>query len=300
MARLKHLQFRIEAAAVRLALRLVRALPVVAASNIGGAVARAIGPLLAVSRVADANLRLALPELDAAARRRVVRGVWDNLGRVIAELPHLPEFRETAAGPGWVMEGWETAAALLASGGPAIFFGGHIDNWELPIPAAATRGLLVSGLYRAAANPLVDGILLKLRQRAIGAEVPMFAKGAAGARGALTHLRAGGVIAFLIDQKMNDGISVDFFGHPAMTAPAGAALALRFRCPVIPCRAERLGPARYRIVVEPPLPLPDSGDRHADVAALTAAMNACLERWIRERPASWLWLHRRWPKELIA
>jgi KDO2-lipid IV(A) lauroyltransferase len=126
----------------------------------------------------------------------------------------------------------------------------------------------------------------------------MLPKGAAGARGALAHLRAGGVIAMLMDQKMNDGIAASLFGRTAMTAPALAHLALRFRCPVIPTRAERLGPARFRIVVEKPLPLPDTGDRHADIAALTQTVNDTLERWIRDRPAEWLWLHRRFDKAL--
>jgi KDO2-lipid IV(A) lauroyltransferase len=82
-----------------------------------------------------------------------------------------------------------------------------------------------------------------------------------------------------------------------MTAPATAALALRFRCPVIAGRVERLGPARFRLTVEPPMPLPDSGNRAADVASLTADINLVLERWIRARPDHWLWLHRRWPKQ---
>ena len=63
---------------------------------------------------------------------------------------------------------------------------------------------------------------------------------------------------------------------------------------------ERLGPARLRIVVEPPLALPDSGDRDADILALTEAINRRLEAWVRARPKSWLWLHRRWPKETYA
>ena len=125
----------------------------------------------------------------------------------------------------------------------------------------------------------------------------MFPKGAEGGRAALAHLRDGGVLAMLTDQKMNDGIAVPLFGHAAMTASAGAALALRFRAKMHPAHVERLGPARFRVIVEAALPLPDSGDRTADIAALTAAMNACLERWIRARPAEWLWLHRRWPKE---
>jgi KDO2-lipid IV(A) lauroyltransferase len=83
-----------------------------------------------------------------------------------------------------------------------------------------------------------------------------------------------------------------------MTATSAAALALRFRCPLLPGRALRIGPARFRLVVEPPLPLPASGNVRADIASLTQAMNDCLERWIREWPEGWLWLHRRFPLEV--
>ncbi len=80
-----------------------------------------------------------------------------------------------------------------------------------------------------------------------------------------------------------------------MTAPALAQLALRYNCPVLPARVERIGGARFRLIVEPPLALPRTGDRQADTRALTEAVNRCLERWITDRPEQWLWLHRRWP-----
>ena len=126
-------------------------------------------------------------------------------------------------------------------------------------------------------------------------DTQMFAKGKAGARQTLAHLARGGRLAMLMDQKMNDGIEARFFGRPAMTAPGLAALALRLRCPVIPSFVERLGPARFRVTCERPLALPDTGDRTADIASLTQMVNDTLERWIRAKPESWLWLHRRWP-----
>jgi Kdo2-lipid IVA lauroyltransferase/acyltransferase len=185
-----------------------------------------------------------------------------------------------------------------------VFFSGHLANWEMLAVVPSAFGIRLSIFYRAARNPLVDAIIVALRHRATGAatgaKVPMFCKGAIGARAAMAHLKAGGYLGMLIDQKMNDGIAAPLFGHQAMTAPAAAAFALRYRCPLVPAYVERLGPARFRLVAEPPLPLPDSGDRHADIAALTAAMNACLERWVRRRPEGWLWLHRRWPKELYS
>ena len=287
---------RVEAALVRAALALVRALPAVAASDLGGAVARTLGPLLPVSRVAETNLRHALPELDATARRRVIRRMWDNLGRTVAEFPHLPALRECPAGPGWEIEGAELLRALAARGGAAIFFSGHIGNWELLPPAAAAYGVAFASVYRAAKNPLIDAVITDLRASATGVAMPRYPKGAAGARQTLAHLAAGGRVAMLMDQKMNDGIPVPFFGRTAMTAPALAALALRFRCPVIPAHVERLGPARLRIIVEAPLDLPATGDRAADIASLTGTVNATLERWIRDRPEAWLWLHHRWPR----
>ncbi len=284
-----------EALAVRAAMRLTGVLGPAASSNLCGAVARGIGPLLPVSRVAHANLRAAMPELDAAARRWIVRGVWDNLGRTMGELAHLADLRESASGPGWELVGKETLDWLVARGGPAIMFSGHIGNWEMLPIAAAGGGVLLSSFYRPAENKQIDAMLLDLRRRAVRAEIQMFAKGAAGARQSLAHLARGGRLGMLMDQKMNDGIEARFFGRPAMTATALAALALRLRCPVIPGFIERLGPARFRATCEPPLALPDTSDRTADIASLTQTVNDTLERWIRAKPESWLWLHRRWP-----
>lgn len=287
---------RIEAAAARAALRALRALGPVRASNLGGAVARSVGPMLPVSRVADANLRAAMPELDAAARRGIVRGVWDNLGRTLGELPHLADLRPSPSGPGWELVGAEALQPLLAQPGPAILFSGHIGNWEMLPVAAAAAGVPFHSMYRTIENREIDALLLDLRRRAMRYDVQMFAKGPNGAKQAMKHLMAGGRLGMLMDQKMNDGIEARFFGRPAMTAPALAVLALRLRCPVIPGWVQRLGPARFRVTCEAPLALPDTGDRNVDVGTLTQAMNDTLERWIRQRPEGWLWLHRRWPK----
>ena len=290
---------RVEVSAARLLLVLFRSLGPVRASNLGGGLCRVLGPLLPVSRVARANLRLAMPELDARQRARIVRGVWENLGRTVAEFPHLASLRkDTPEGPGWVVEGAEVLEAQARAGGPVLFVSGHIGNWEMLPPAVAHFGLRFSSFYRAAANPLVDALIRDLRNVAMGTEVPLFAKGARGARAALAHVMRGGALGMLVDQKMNDGIEARLFGHPAMTATALAAIALRQRCPVIPGHIERIGPARLRLIVEPPLVLPDTGDRIADQMTLTQQVNDVLEKWIKAKPESWLWLHRRWPREL--
>jgi KDO2-lipid IV(A) lauroyltransferase len=196
-----------------------------------------------------------------------------------------------------VVDGEEHLRELAGRGGPAVFFSGHIGNWEVLPAVLATHGIPMAGFYRPARNKLVDRLIMQLRRPANGMAIQMFPKGATGARLAVGHLLAKGFLAVLVDQKMNDGIPVPLFGRTAMTAPAAAALALRFGCPVVPGYVERIGPARFRVICEAPLSISESGDRQADIAALTRAMNACLERWISARPDSWLWLHRRWPSE---
>ena len=107
-------------------------------------------------------------------------------------------------------------------------------------------------------------------------------------------LRKGGHCAMLIDQKMNDGIPVPFFGRPAMTAPAIAQFARRLDCVLVPVQAERVKGAHFRITVHPPLELPRSDDRTADEQAMMVSINQFVEQWVRAHTEQWLWLHRRW------
>jgi Kdo2-lipid IVA lauroyltransferase/acyltransferase len=284
---------RLEAWGARLLAALFGLLPIDLASALGGAAARLLGPRLGITKRARENLRHALPDLPETEISLIIKAMWDNLGRVAAEYPHLRSIRVFAPGGRVETHGFEHVDRAVAAGRRMIIFSGHLANWEIGALAAVQYGISVVQIYRAANNPLVDHMVLGFR----GDPAVFAAKGSEGARRAIAALREGIHLSLLADQKMNDGIAVPFFGRPAMTAPALAALALRFDCDVLPARVERLAGARFRLTVFPPLPLPRSGNREADVAQLMAAVNATLEGWIRERPAEWLWLHRRWPNE---
>jgi KDO2-lipid IV(A) lauroyltransferase len=271
------------------------------ASDFGGFIARNLGPLLPVTTIGDANLRLALPGLDATERRRILREVWDSLGRTVCELPHLGQLGQIAAaapGPGWEITGEQYLHDVANAPGPALLLGGHIGNWEV-LPAAMARfGMRLGFFYRAASSPSVEKLIQQLRRDACRREVPSFPKGAQGARQAVAHLVRGGHLGMLFDQKLNNGISVELFEHPAMTAPAAAAFGLRYKAAMLCGRVQRIGPARFRLSVEAPLELPSTGNTEADIATLTRTLNQRLEAWVRDDPGQWLWLHRRWPKHL--
>jgi Kdo2-lipid IVA lauroyltransferase/acyltransferase len=266
-------------------------LPIDWASAIGGCLARRIGPFLGISKRARLNLRRALSGLSDAETERIVSAMWDNLGRVVAEYPHLRQIRVFEPGGRVETHGVAHIDRAVATGRRMIIFSGHIANWEIAMLAAVQYGISAAQIYRAANNPIVDRMITRFR----GGGGELIPKGAAAARRAVAVLRGGTHLTMLADQKMNDGIPVPFFGRLAMTSSALASLALRFDCDVLPARVERLGGARFRLTVFPPLPLPRTGNRHADVASLMTQVNQTLEGWIRDRPAEWFWVHRRWP-----
>jgi KDO2-lipid IV(A) lauroyltransferase len=259
------------------------------ASRLGGFIGRTLGPRLPVSRRARDNLHRAFPKLGGPEIERVVVGMWDNLGRVAAEYPHLGKIDCYAEGGRVEVIGVEILDRLSDEGASCIFFGGHIANWEIAPLGAAQRGMVLHYIYRRANNLSVERIVRAARAPGGGRLAP---KGRRGTRLIAAALRDGDHLGMLVDQKFNEGIAVPFFGRDAMTSPALATLHRLHGCRVVPARVERLGGARFRLTVYPPLEIPA---READAYTIMCGVNTILEGWIRERPEQWLWLHRRWP-----
>ncbi len=282
----------IEAVGALLIYSLFRILPIDLASALGGWLGRTIGPRIPISERAVRNLTAAFPEKTPAEIAAIVSGMWDNLCRMVAEYPHLEEIDVYDAQGRVEVSGGENVDLLRDDGRPGIFFSAHIGNWEIVSLGATQRGVPLDRIYRESNNRLTEWLYKRGRVAVEGALIP---KGAAGARVLLKSLKDGKHIGMMMDQKMNDGIPVPFFGRDVMTAPALAELAFRYDCPVVPARIERLKGARFRLIFLPPLDMVQTGDRQADVAASMAKVNALLEQWIRDTPEQWLWLHNRWP-----
>ena len=282
----------LEAFGVWLLFNIFGLLPLDIASAIGGWLGRTIGYRLPVTRRARRNLARFMPHLSTAEQERILLGMWDNLGRVAAEYPHLSEF---GFGPGErvTVERLEYLEQLRDDGKPGLFFSGHMGNWELNGFCAVANGVPLHLIYRGANNPRVDWIYRKGRSNA---GVHLIPKGSRGARQALELLRKGEHIGMLMDQKMNDGVPVPFFGTDAMTAPALASFALKYRCPVVPAHIVRLSGAHFHMIFEPPLDLPATGNHQADSLEVLRQVNEKMEGWVREHPEQWLWLHKRWPE----
>ncbi len=289
------LGYLLQAIGLRILLAIFALLPITAASALGGAIARAVGPKLGVTRRAADNIRRVMPEKSEAEIRGIVRGMWDNLGRTAAEFRHIGNLDVYGADSRVDVVGAEHIDQIRDDGIGGIFFSAHIGNWELTQLSTGQRDLSLTAVFREANNPYVDEVIRDLRRDA--SDHDMIPKGPAGARALVAALKQGAHLALLVDQKMNDGIAVPFFGRDAMTPPALAQLALKYDVPIIPAHTVRLPDCRFQVIIGEPIRLADSGDRRADVADAMGLVNARIEDWIRAHPEQWLWLHRRWPSE---
>lgn len=285
---MKDLRYRLEGAGLWLAFFVFSMLPVETASSLGGWIGRTVGMRLAASRKAYNNLSFALPQKTKEEQRLIVREMWDNLGRIIAEYPHLKEIitdRCEIIGEEHIKE--------LGSDVRAITIGGHIGNWELlPFYFNYKIDWPMTGAYRAPNNPYVEKLLEKVRSTIKRGKYVR--KSAKGVREMIKTLQDGGFLGLLIDQKYNQGLPVPFFGRPAMTASAFVQLARRFSCPILPIRTERLPNCRFKITLYESFTVENMTEYEAVLKG-----NGILEGWIREKPGQWLWIHRRWSSKAL-
>jgi lauroyl/myristoyl acyltransferase len=285
------------AAVVRAVFAVLRSLGPDRAAAFGGAMARRLGPLLPVHRVAQDNLRGAFPDMPEAERRRVLREAWDNLGRTACEYVHMDriwDFDEARPNAGRIEvepESVERFERLRTDGKPALIFAAHLANWELPAIAAARHGLDAASLYRRPNNPFVARDILALRAGSMGELIP------AGVMAPVRMMEAldrGAHVGMLVDQRFGRGPRVEFLGRPAASNPLLARLARRFDCPVHGVRAIRLPGGRFRLEITEEVALPRDASGRVDVVAATALVNGIVAGWVREHPGQWLWMHRRW------
>lgn len=271
-------------------------------SDLGGAIARGIGPLLPVHKVALDNLRAAYPDRTEADIRRIARAAWDSLGRTGAEYPHLQalfDYNYHAPDPNGRIEvtGIEHFIALKDDGRPGIIFSAHLGNWELPAICAASYDLETTAVFRAPNDPAIARVIHEIRAGTMGG-LEAARQGAAFAmQGALER---GGHLGMLIDQHFTRGVVVEFFGRPCLVNPILAKFARNFDCPVHGARVIRLPNHRFRIELTPPLDLPRDADGKVEIEGAMQAMTSVVEGWVREHPEQWLWMHRRWRPGLVA
>lgn len=282
----------LEYAAVRGVVACVRVLPPRVSEACGGALGRAFYLLdRRHRRIALDNVAAAFPGRPASEQRAIVRGAFAHFGRLLVAVLEFSALTPEQMLARVEFEGEDRVRLAHAHGKGVLFVTGHFGYWELQALVHAARLPPMAVLARALDNARLNDLLERIRTRT--GNTVIYRQGTL--RRVMRTLQAGRGVGVLIDQHMisRDAILVDFFGRPAATTAAVAALALRTGAPVVPLFALPLGRGRYRLIYEHPVEPPQSDDPDA-LRAFTQRCTDVLEMYVRRHPDLWLWMHRRW------
>lgn len=248
-------------------------------------VSRLVAPLAGYRRRIRENLALILPDLSESEVERLVRRVPDNVGRTLIEIYSGPEFVARAVSQPLTGPGVAALDEAHRAGRPVILVTGHFGNYDASRAALIAKGYRVGALYNPMKNAYFNDHYVKAISQ-IG--TPLFARGKRGMADMVRHLRGGGMLGLLMDQAMQHGAPLTFFGQTAMTALSAADLALKYDALVIPTYAVRQPDGlTFEITVEAPIP-------HGTPETMTQALNDSLEAIVRRNLDQWFWIHRRW------
>ena len=286
------LKHRLEYAAVRTVVGVVRMMPMRLVLATGALLGRAFYLLdRSHRRLAISNLQRAFPLRSSQECRAIARGMFSHFGRLLVVFLKFCDMDPRRMLAHVEFEGEERVVAAHNQGKGVLLFTGHFGFWEINALVHALVMQPMAVLARPLDNPLLHDLLERMR-RATGNTV-IYRRGAI--RRVLRALSENQAVAILIDQHIQstDAVYVDFFNRPAATTSALAALALRTGAPVVPVFALPRPGGGFRMVYEHPVDPPRADDPEA-IREFTQRCTDVLEMYVRRYPDLWLWMHRRW------
>lgn len=260
-------------------------------ANICSYIARTLSPLIPVTKIARKNLKDVFG--NSIDHYKIIDELWDNFGRFIGEFPYVNNLTDEEINKRVELIGLAHLQEFNKTNRPFILFTGHFANWDLAIRILTKLYPKFGVVYRKSNNPYVDKIINTSRS---SDNLHLIEKGPFGAKNLIKSIKAGHSIVMLVDQKMNDGIEVPFFGRPAMTPHAIAKFALQFGYPIIPCQIIRTQGSYFKVIIYPELKLDKTEDKDIDHYNIMLKINQILENWVRQNPSQWFWFHNRWKK----
>ena len=292
MAEHGKLQTNLEYWLARIVIGFLATLPLSLAIRFGSSIGQLGIWMGKLRRTGRRNLELAFPELSAGEREKLLRGSFENLGRLLGVFSH---FRDSTDALREKIEfhGIEHIEAALREKRGIIAFTGHVGGWELSSFALSLYGQPLGFLVRRIDNPKIESLVEKFRVARGNSTIDKLM----AAREMVRILRNGEMMGILVDLNALDreAIFVDFFGVKAATTFVVAKLAVRTGAAIIPIFSPwHEGPQKYVVEVGEPLKCDFTGDEEEDTRRVTQLLTSVIENWIRRYPDQWLWVHRRW------
>ena len=216
--------------------------------------------------------------------------VLGNYGRILAEYPFLKDFRKNKLEQFIKIDGIENLNKIKNNNKPVVFISGHFNNFELMAMQIEKNGINLAAIYRPLNNIFLNKTMEQIRTKYICKN--QIRKGRSGTRQILENLKKGNSIALMIDQRVTQGIKIDFFGNLASTTTIPAQIIKKYECDLVPIYIERLEKYNFKMYVSQPIVI-NPKNSHEEISE---HLNKILEKMILKNPDQWIWTHNRWKK----
>ena len=216
--------------------------------------------------------------------------VLGNYGRILAEYPFLKDFRKNKLERFIKIDGVENLNKIKNNNKPVVFISGHFNNFELMAMQIEKNGINLAAIYRPLNNVFLNKTMEQIRTKYICKN--QIRKGRSGTRQILENLKKGNSIALMIDQRVTEGIKIDFFGNLASTTTIPAQIIKKYECDLVPIYIERLDKYNFKMYVSQPIVI----NKKKSQEEISKHLNKILEKMILKNPDQWIWTHNRWKK----
>ena len=285
---MKNLKYFLEFIIVSILFLIFRIIGYKNASYLGNILGRLIGPNFRSKKIIIKNIKNFNTTINDYDLNQIIKGMWGNYGRILAEYPYIPSFRKRKLEKYLKIEGIENLEKIKNNDKPVIFISGHFNNFELMAMIIEREGINLSAVYRPLNNKFLNIIMEYLRKNFICKD--QIRKGLKGVREALTNFKKNKSLAIMIDQRVSEGLDCKLFGKDAFTTTIPAQFVKKFNCIVQPVYIERIDGINFKIIFDQQI----NFDKNQTIEYITEKLNKWLEIKISKNPDQWIWTHNRW------
>ena len=259
------------------------------ASNLGFFIGKNFGNFFRKKKSIIENLRKSKIVINISDKQ-FVNNILGNYGRILTEYPFLKDFRKIKLEQFIRIDGIENLDKIKSNKKPVVFISGHFNNFELMAMQIEKHGINLAAIYRPLNNVFLNKTMERIRTKYICRN--QIRKGRSGTRQILENLKKGNSIALMIDQRVTEGIKIDFFGNLAATTTIPAQIIKKYECDLVPIYIERFEKYNFKMYVSQPIAINSKKSQEE----ISGHLNTILEKMILKNPDQWIWTHNRWKK----
>ena len=258
-------------------------------SILSGKILKILGPVFRSNNICHSNLAIAFPDLNKDEKEKIIKNMWNNYGKILAEYMYIKKFRNSETfSKNIIIKNQEILEKIKSDSKPVIFVSGHFNNFELMAMEIEKAGINLCAIYRPLNNPFLNLIMEKIRKDYICKN--QIKKGKSGTRNLIELFKKNFSVALMIDQRVSEGITVKFFNNLAKTTTIPAQLVKKYACRIVPVYIERKNKHSFKISFQKPIKFDDN----LSIDKISLELNRILEKMILKNPDQWIWTHDRW------